>query len=36
MTNEEMIQKYYDGDDSMLEKLYNENCGDPQKLDLKA
>ena len=27
MTNEEMIQKYYDGDDSMLEKLYNENIG---------
>lgn len=25
MTNEEMIRKYYDGDDSMLEKLYNEN-----------
>lgn len=27
MTNEEMIQKYYNGDDSMLEKLYNENIG---------
>lgn len=27
MTNEEMIQKYYGGDDSMLEKLYNENIG---------
>lgn len=27
MTNEEMIQKYYEGDDSMLEKLYNENIG---------
>lgn len=27
MTNEEMIQKYYVGDDSMLEKLYNENIG---------
>lgn len=27
MTNEEMIQKYYDGDDSMLVKLYNENIG---------
>lgn len=27
MTNEEMIQKYYDGDESMLEKLYNKNIG---------
>ncbi len=27
MTNEEMIQKYYDSDESMLEKLYNENIG---------
>lgn len=27
MTNEEMFQKYYDGDESMLEKLYNENIG---------
>ena len=27
MTNEEMIQKYYDGDDSMLENLYSENIG---------
>lgn len=27
MTNEEMIQKYYDGDEGMLEKLYNENIG---------
>lgn len=27
MTNEEMIQKYYDGDKSMLEKLYIKNIG---------
>ena len=27
MTNEEMIKKYYNGDDSMLEKLYNKNIG---------
>lgn len=27
MTNEEMIKKYYNGDNSMLEKLYSENIG---------
>ena len=27
MTNEELIRRYYDGDESALEKLYHRNCG---------
>ena len=27
MTNEELILKFYDGDETILEKLYNKNIG---------